>query len=576
MIEKKSQKIEKTKIQHLLEVNQENFANQMIGRVPGLEIEDIFFFNKNIHLILSNIDFEKPYNVISGLFCIEDDFQWIKDALEVELEKNKLEQEKNLPLKKYLQETIQNMIESLQKILNNEKIGYLFSLIVNKYIAELLKISYEGGLEISFDVSASGPDLDGAGSLSQLIAYVPSVKDVRFPRKDPFLDKNGEMFRINNVSIEKLDSDHKWIRVEDIPEYKNIDPELVSPKTIRYLLSFDKFFFYQNGFPVSEISFKERIFFYNFVLKKNYFQIYQIFACYEKLNQSVDFFRTFFATQHTNDDIGQKIIDIGEQLPSETAEKIFTQYAKIIDQAEKIQNHIKDSLVTIEDIDQSLKEKLPYQLYNALLLRAKDILLGAHMIISSDDKEKLDIDNVCNALLGITKMLEIINDIKEQKDFKFIKTFETEQNHKYIITDPKTNYQYELKIFLRPYAEKNAQARANFELSFDTDFPDPVLKKSFYNEIISHTQGKVTTGATLRIGIDRENYDGIDHVSLDIGRSEHSDDALTRTGDILGNLLAYSSLGGHHTTEPFSPEFGKEQVFAELVQVLSKSLMNQK
>jgi hypothetical protein len=172
-------------------------------------------------------------------------------------------------------------------------------------------------------------------------------------------------------------------------------------------------------------------------------------------------------------------------------------------------------------------------------------------------------------------MLKILNDLSQGENFSFKELNRTEQNFKYEITDKKTGYKYGLKIFLRSRAEKNAQARVNIELSFDTDNANEKFQRAFLNRIESHTQGKVMNGSVLRIGIDREERNG-GQVSLDIGRSAHQDEALTRTGDILGNLLAVASTEGNHTTESFDPRFAEEENFAQIVKLFENYLVGQK
>ena len=322
------------------------------------------------------------------------------------------------------------------------------------------------------------------------------------------------------------------------------------------------------------INFQEMIIFLKFISDCND-ELYEKFINFKNNFKDVGV-RTFLSLEHGGFAMGQKILELGSVLEQENAQRIFNGYAEIIDQADQLQSRLEQELKNKDDISKSLKDKIPYQLYDALLLRAKDILVGAHMVVSGTIEGKLDIDGVCNALSGVSIMLDILNDLGTEQKYRFQKTFETKQNHKYIVNDPRVGYDYGLKLFLRSHTEKNAQARINFELSFDTDNPNPVLQKSFYNEIISHTQNKTIVGSTLRIGIDREDYNGIGHVSLDFGRSERKDDELTRTGDVLGNLLSYASISGHHTTDPFSPEFGEPELFAQLVNLLGQSLLQQK
>lgn len=282
--------------------------------------------------------------------------------------------------------------------------------------------------------------------------------------------------------------------------------------------------------------------------------------------------KTFLSVEHGGRAMGDIIIELESKLEHSDAEKIFIGYSQLVDATEKLRISLEHNISGISELDTQSQEKIPFEITDALMLRAKDILLGAHKVAMGG--EKIDVTGVINALMGITQMIEIIADLKDNKKFVYTKTLETDKNHKYTIFDPETKYMYDLKVFLRPYAEKNAQARINFELSFDTKNPNPVLQQAFYNEIISFAQDKTTKASVLRIGIDREDHNGIGHISLDLGRSERTDDVLSRTGDVLGNLLEIASTTGHHTTEPFSPEFGDSETFANIVHLLEKALIN--
>ncbi len=284
-----------------------------------------------------------------------------------------------------------------------------------------------------------------------------------------------------------------------------------------------------------------------------------------------DSFRTFLSVEHGGKEMGDTILELGEKLPEDEAKQIFEGYSRLIDSSEKIEQ----TLVHAFSRDDEMLQSVPFQIRDALLLRAKDVLVGAHKIVASPEESKLDHRDVLDALAGITRMLDILSDVGQKENFNFAPNKTTEKNlFKYRVED-KENHAYNLKIFIRPEAEQNAQARINFELSFDTDKPDERLQRAFKNEVISHTQNKTMSGSVLRIGIDREEYGGEENISLDLGRSEREDAELSRTGDVLGNLLAYTSTEGHHTTSPFDKKLATKENFARIANQLLEYLKYQ-
>jgi hypothetical protein len=287
----------------------------------------------------------------------------------------------------------------------------------------------------------------------------------------------------------------------------------------------------------------------------------------------IEGFRTFLSTIHGGKEMGKVILELGAdaKIPHEEIKKVFEGYSKLIDAAGTLEQKLEAPFTSDEN---KAFHQVPQQIRDALMLRAKDILIGAHKVAEQEGAEQLNIEDVLAALQGITLMLDMITNLDTQK-FNLEQHIQKQENlFKYSVTD-KDGYVYGLKIFIRPKAEPKAQARINFELSFDSTNPNPVLQKAFHNEVISHTQGKTTASSVLRIGIDREDHGGEEKVSLDIGRNEHSDEALTRSGDVLGNLLSLVSTEGHHTTSPFDPELATAANFETLALTLREYLVDQ-
>jgi len=280
--------------------------------------------------------------------------------------------------------------------------------------------------------------------------------------------------------------------------------------------------------------------------------------------------RSFLSLEHGGKDMGNTLMELGKSLSPQESKMLFAEYGGLVDVTSKLEQELR---TVFQSRQESYTHMLSAQVQDALMLRAKDILIGAKMVVEQEGKEKLSIPDVLAAIAGIKTLVGILADLHTQSMFTFEKQMSQQENSfKYKVSDT-DGYDYALKLFVRPRAEKNAQARINIELSFDTAHPNQVLQKAFHNEVVSHTQHKTTKGSVLRIGIDREDYGGNEAVSLDIGRAERSDEALTRSGDVLGNLLALASSEGHHTTSPFSKELAQEENFATLATQFGQYLL---
>jgi len=280
--------------------------------------------------------------------------------------------------------------------------------------------------------------------------------------------------------------------------------------------------------------------------------------------------RTFLSIEQGGKEMGNKILELGEKLPENIVAEIFKGYSHLIDSAEKVRDTLSGAF---ENEKNTLLKKVPNQIHEALLLRAKDVLIGAHKIVM-EDESKLNPDDVVKALAGITLMLDMLADLDKKELFNFTKIEETKKNlFKYRVED-KNEQAYDLKIFIRPKAEENAQARVNFELSFDTESPNKELQKAFYNKTHFVAKNKTIEGSALRIGIDRDTYGEEDLVSLDLGRSEDSGSNFDRTGDVLGKLLVFATESniGHHTTSSFDKELADEETFSKICSRLTEYL----
>ena len=303
------------------------------------------------------------------------------------------------------------------------------------------------------------------------------------------------------------------------------------------------------------------------------------------LKYSNDGIKTFLSIEKGGKEMGNKILHLSENLPENEAKEVFAGYSNLIDNAnilgEKISSRIgflnKDKISEGVDIN-----KLPNELIDSLMLRAKDVLVGADKVLENQlagAVEKLNTKDVTDAVLGINTLVSMLSNIDGGSEYSY-KKLESKGNKpgeyltKYLVIDS-SGIEYGLKIFIRPKAEKDAQARVNIELSFDTEKPNERLQKAFFNETINHKENKTSACSVLRIGIDRDDFNYTGAVSLDIGRSERTTERYTRTGDVLGKLLSMTSTEGHHETSAFSKEFADEKVFESITTMLAGYFANQ-
>ena len=385
--------------------------------------------------------------------------------------------------------------------------------------------------------------------------------------KDYFSDGNFKLYKSDdNNSTEGINFfDPLLIQKKEKNKYDIYNFSLLQLEPIRKGIE-EKF-----QIKLSDLNLLEQFHFLNFLKSKKEREIITTNDFCKKFG--FQGLRTFLSIEHGGKEMGDKILELGEMLPEKEAGEIFKGYSKLINTALLLQQTLEKAIKKEND---SSFNQLPFQIHDALLLRAKDILIGAYMIAKEDGKEKLNTEDVIKALEGITLTLDILADIENKKKYNFSQQIANDENlFKYKISD-KTGHDYNLKIFIRPTPEKSAQARVNIELSFDTKHPNIELQKVFYNEIIFNKENKKTSGSVLRIGIDREEYGGIGQLSLDIGRSERISKEFSRTGDTLGNLLVKASVEGHHTVSPFDKKFGEQEIFSKIAFILRDYLKNQK
>jgi len=273
-------------------------------------------------------------------------------------------------------------------------------------------------------------------------------------------------------------------------------------------------------------------------------------------------FKTFLSIAHGGQEMGNKILTISENLLQEQARDIFSSYSDIVDNASLLQKKTEGIL----------GENLSLQIFEALLVKAKDILLSAEYISSSKNNSDYTIENLQSALKGIHLQMNILNDLAEKKKYEYQKISENNQTKRLLVRDPESDFEYDLRILARPRAEKTAEARISLELGFDTNKPNPELKQAFEQEVTYKKDNKKVQKSSLRFSIDRETKGEKAHLSLDFGSSQFEGETFSRTGDMFGNSIALISEYGSHTPQTFSEEFADEETFAKLVQTIQEEI----
>ena len=289
--------------------------------------------------------------------------------------------------------------------------------------------------------------------------------------------------------------------------------------------------------------------------------------------------RSFLASEY-GEEFENSVLEVGEKLPKEKAEKIFSEYTKIVDLTQDFSEIFKKSFRLKESgLNKEIIEKFPNQIYEAILRRAKDLIFAASIILKEPEKTDLKIEDVENAFIGFEKILDILKNLNKEDSDKYDIEPEKEKEKNffdYLIKEKETGFEYRLNIFARPKEEKTAEARINFALNLNTKNPNQKLKDIFSQDLIY--PDKKIKKSQIRIGIDLDTHYREDPrykrvlISADIGTDFYKGKRLSRTGDVLGNLLKLSSEYGHHNIVSFDEDFSKEENFSKICETLISSL----
>ncbi len=204
------------------------------------------------------------------------------------------------------------------------------------------------------------PDLPKNANLKEMVEYKKKFLDSKI-----FQEEKQESLSVSKDKISRQLSINELLYL--FPESKNTF-DLTQDKLLEQFRSFtvpEIRLQIENDFNVNlkNIPLKQQIFFLTILNKETNGTILPIQEFTQKFKENG--IKTFLSLGHDGDDMEQKILEIGSQLPQETAEKIFKKYSDIIDSVDSVldvaQNNFKRKISLtpemLQSVDQSLYKK---------------------------------------------------------------------------------------------------------------------------------------------------------------------------------------------------------------------------
>lgn len=111
--------------------------------------------------------------------------------------------------------------------------------------------------------------------------------------------------------------------------------------------------------------------------------------------------KCFLSLDQGGQEMGEKILTIGEKLPSESAGAIFARYAELADVAESVRKNLKDFFIGEHPLDDGVIDKIAEE----MLLRGKDLLVSFADHLDKGDN------------LSHEQVLAELNEIKKSAEF---------------------------------------------------------------------------------------------------------------------------------------------------------------
>jgi len=315
------------------------------------------------------------------------------------------------------------------------------------------------------------------------------------------------------------------------------------------------------GVEVMNLPIREQFYFLNYVKSKNTKEFDKVREFSRKFGMNG--IRMFLSLRYDSE-IAEKMIDFANENP-EKAKEVFERYASLVDESVAMREVASEWLNSNDvDIPTDVKNALPAYISEAIVRRSSDLLRAVGETYRSEEAQST-IEDTLISLRSVEFFFKMIanSDVPERFEFERRKNIK-EDSAEYVVKDIETGFEYELKLFFRPEADEDGQARLNIELCF-SDKSDPELRKAFEQEIVYKKDKKTKHFSRMRIALDLDEINGTKRVSLDFGRAKYSGEKIERGGDVLGNTLAKGSPEGSHTFDSFPIGYSDPIIFKKIV-----------
>jgi hypothetical protein len=337
------------------------------------------------------------------------------------------------------------------------------------------------------------------------------------------------------------------------------------------------------GVDPIDLTFKEQVFLYDYLSRVTEDKVEEIrhFASMFGVNG----LRTFLSLEHADLSLGDDIIAFGTAADRNNAVVVFNSYAESLDLSDSLTRKFKQQLDEqgIDGRDAGTLSLLE-GIEEAMLRRAGQLFTAGAAMVGGTYEGKEQVQELSTAYKGVAKMFDILSRIGDSDQMKVSRNGSREgiqsdvSTFFFDIVDKIENRDGEeyfeervsLKVTVRPRASERGEARINFELYLDKDTASPELYKGFdqtteFFGVKGKSRKRVVRGSVIRFGFDLDAKTDPPTFSFDMGRNEYSDETMSRTGDVLGNILAEVSGEGHHLTE-FSSQLSDPAQFEQVAQ----------
>lgn len=321
------------------------------------------------------------------------------------------------------------------------------------------------------------------------------------------------------------------------------------------------------GFSMADISLKEQFYFLNYL---KHTTVAGAGAMKQFIrNFGLDGLRSFLVNEKDGQ-ASENITIFGILIEPEAAKEVFASYTKAIDSS------VAFAKAVGKQVENEKTKQILTEFQAAMLERAADLFrAGKQMALWEYAGVEQTVDLI-QAAAGYAKIQETLAGLEsDQYRVEAVELPEKEvlrnteagfSVFKFKVTD--SLYEVtELKVTIRPETSAQGQARINFELDLSQLPSDSKLKKAF-TQIIDQKprpgfNAKHTEKSVIRIGFDLDTKISPPVFSFDMGRHRYHGEHMTRTGDVLGNILEQVAPEGHNLTN-FSQEFSNPETFSQV------------